>query len=98
MDGSIGLTAGFSYKFGFVTKKSILTGAETTAAWIPLTTAIIASKEFADAVNDKEAAQALADDYADKANKANDELAKASEYRLPSDRQFPYRQMETQQS
>mgnify|MGYP003293768390 CR=1 FL=1 len=74
LDGMIGLTGGVSYKFGFVNKKSILTGAETTAAWIPLTTAVLASQEYADAVKDGDVAKEVAKEYAEQANKTADEL------------------------
>lgn len=78
LDGMIGLTAGFSYKFGFVNKKSILTGAETVAAWIPMTTAILASKEYADAVKDGDVAKEIAKEYAEQANKTAEELTAAN--------------------
>lgn len=77
LDGMIGLTGGFSYKFGFVNKKSALTGAETVAAWIPLTTAVLASQEYADAVKDGDVAKEVAKEYAEQANKTADELAQA---------------------
>ena len=79
LDGMIGLTGGVSYKFGFVNKKSILTGAETTAAWIPLTTAVLASQEYADAVKDGDVAKEVAKEYAEQASKTADELAQAKQ-------------------
>ena len=79
LDGMIGLTAGFSYKFGFVNKKSVLTGAETVAAWIPMTTAILASKEYADAVKDGDVAKEIAKEYFEQVEKKSEELEAAKQ-------------------
>jgi len=50
MDGQIGITAGVSYKFGFVNKKNLLNGEETEVEWVPMATAVYSTTAYSSAM------------------------------------------------
>ena len=52
LDAMAGITLGVSYKFGFVEKTNPVSGEKVITEWLPLTAAIITSKEYAAALEE----------------------------------------------